>query len=274
LLFFTKGGMIKSVKYSVKKLLFDRIFSRGRKYIHKEVQNPDYQKTFTECRKIRIVYYLQNNSKKDEGCVILAHPYLSAAKQFYLEQTYFDMYHNLGFHVLTFDFNGFGETKFIDFNFHHDIEEVADWVKSNLGSNYIIGHGISFGAAQMIRMAQNHSNVFSKIIIENCLDKSIHYFKVRNKKIYFFLTLIYFLNKAQKQKNDYTKLISTITNIDKVGFIYCKQDTLTTVEMGELLIKNCVVPFEKVICEGGHLKAINDHKVYVKFIESFTKKEG
>jgi hypothetical protein len=266
--------MIKSVKYSVKKLLFDRIFSRGRKYIHKEVQNPDYQKTFSEFRKIRIVYYLQNKSKKDEGCVILAHPYLSAAKLFYLEQTYFDMYHKLGFHVLTFDFNGFGETKFIDFNFHQDIEEVAAWVKSNLGSNYIIGHGISFGAAQMIKMAQNHSNLFSKIIIENCLDKSIHYFKVRNKKIYFFLTLIYLLNKAQKQKNDYTQLISTITNIGKVGFIYCRQDTLTTVKMGEILIKNCVVPFEKVICEGGHLKAIDDYKVYGKFIESFTKKEG
>lgn len=263
--------MNNHLKYIVKKILFDQIFTRGRKYIPTEISNPRYQKTFTKDRNICIVYFLQDKNTKPKGTVILAHPYLASAKLFYLEQTYFDIYHNLGFHVLAFDFNGFGETKFIDFNFQKDIEEAANWAKSNLRTNVIIGHGISFGAAQMIRMAQNNSTLFSKIIIENCLDKSIHYFKIRNKKIYYFLTILYLFNRNQKQKNDFTKLISTIKNIDTVGFIYCKNDTLTTIEMCELLMKNCLVPYEKLYCNGIHLKAIEDSEKYNAFIKDFTR---
>ena len=57
------------------------------------------------------------------------------------------------------------------------------------------------------------------------------------------------------KNHDYSKGVQSIKNISDTLFLYNTDDTLTTIEMGEKLQKNCIVPSQMVIFGGKHLEA-------------------
>ncbi|MFZ1704850.1 MAG: hypothetical protein WAT79_10930 [Saprospiraceae bacterium] len=256
---------------SVKKLVFNQIFPRGKQYVHNLNLQQKFEKHFTDSRKICVWYQEQKVWQNSKGTVILAHPYLKEAKLFFANQSHKDIYLQNGFNVVIFDFNGFGESKFNDFHFDKDIDEVVSWIKMYHHTSIIIGHGISFGASQLIVQCSKNTGQFSGLVIENCIDKSLHYFKRRNLKVYYFLKFIQVINPSYKSNSDFVSLMKNIHHLKSVAFIYGEEDTVTTPEMGNKLMAKCKVPYQSFTGKKSHLKAIEEKNVYGPFLEKFLR---
>lgn len=257
-------------KYKVRKWLFDRIFPRGRQYVKNQVLPEGYLEFRSPERALRII--AKNPGQPANGFVICAHPYLSDASGFFINNGHVELYEKLNFQLILFDFNGFGESPFSDFHFDLDIADIYRWIRDRNTELPVFLHGISFGASQIIRFLKNHNNAFiDSAIIENCLDKSIHYFKVRNKNIFHFLRLMGLIRPSIRKEGDFAKIIRYVRNVGKIAFIYGKNDLLTTPGMGVMLQNNCPVAFDVLLYEGKHLKAIEEKHVYHQFLEKFLK---
>lgn len=255
-------------RYKIRKWLFDRIFPRGRQYVKNQAFPEGYMVYKSPERALRII--TRNPDRAAKGIVICAHPYLSDACGFFINNGHADLYKKLNIQLILFDFNGFGESPFSDFNFDLDIADIYRWTRERNRDLPIFLHGISFGASQIIRFLKNHNNSFvDSAIIENCLDKSIHYFKLRNKKIFFFLRLLGMIRPTVRKEGDYTEIIRHVRNIGRMAFIFGKNDLLTTTRMGNMLQKNCPVPSDVLLYEGKHLKAIEEKHEYQPFLEKF-----
>jgi hypothetical protein len=263
--------MKSAATYKARKYLFDKIFTRGKQYLHDPTLYEEMT-PFTEPeRKIAGWYFMPREVTNNTQVVILAHPYLAAAKSFFLKENHVREYKKYGYGVVIFDFNGFGESAFIDFDFYKDILAVYAWTIKELHPEVISIHGISFGASQILRAAGRNKLPGIKIIIENCLDKSIHYFKVRNIRLYYFFKILYLLNPKAKREADFVGMAENIQNVSQILYIYCKNDSLTTTDMGRKLMNKTKVPFRYQECPGEHLKAIYDAPTYMNFI---TEKTG
>lgn len=199
--------------------------------------------------------YFRRQKSMSEGMVILCHPYVISASQFFLERGHAAMYFELGYDVCIFDFNGFGLSRFEDFDFWKDIKIVHDFIRAESFATPIHLHGISFGAAQII-LFLTKENLTINAIIENCLDQNTSYYKVRNRKIYQFFKVLMAVIPGFNKDHVYTKTIKNMYNTNTL-FIYNKQDTLTTIAMGQKLFASLPSAQKQfTILEGRHLEAI------------------
>jgi len=240
--------------------------SRGLQYQHNPLLINGWIRILTSNRNIMTLIKWPNDAMVHK-IVILAHPYLSDAKLFYLKRPYVDFYLNAGYGVVVFDFNGFGESAFIDFNHDLDILDVAKAVQISFPKVEIFAHGISFGAANLINAITNQKHGISKVIIENCLDKNVHYYKKRKKMLFFLMKALSPFYRELKQKGDFDQRIKEVKDISELGFIYGEDDDLTTITMGKILANNCPVDNDFLICKGKHLEGIvKDNIVYQNFI--------
>lgn len=260
------------IKKIIRNYTHKLLLPRGRKYNPDSKLENGWIKTIEEYnhKKICILYKKADSSPK--GAVILAHPYLSDAKLFYLRRGHAKMYLSLGFDVFLFDFNGFGESPFLNFDYEEDIMIVANFAKTFNPSQLLFGHGISFGASHTLSYSAWKTNVFDKIIIENCLDSNLSYYKKRNKKLHFLMLGLMKAFPTVNKNHDYTKSIKNLKNISNVLFIYNTEDDLTTMDMGKKLFQNCNIPGKLEIFQGKHLNAFQDNeKRYPEVISSFLE---
>lgn len=252
--------------------LLRKILPRSIQYLHEPSVNQLYKSFVTSTRKIKLLYSEATKKNSESKVVILAHPYLAQAKLYFHHSGHVQYYKDSGFSIIFFDFNGFGESPFSDFYFEKDIEEVVHWAETFLQSNHLILHGISFGASQIIKYGRNIIRPGTLCIIENCLDKGIHYFLKRNIAIYIFLKFMYTILPNQRRKDDFTYGISLCVGFKGAAFIYGRDDLLTTPKMGEKIIKNCPVSYDSIILPGKHLEGIRQIPDYQVFLNWFFNK--
>ena len=243
---------------------------RGKNYISDLQLETGWTKIKEAYKQKQICILYKKTDIKSKGTIILAHPYLADAKLFFLRRGHAEMYLKLGFDVFLFDFNGFGESPFLNFAYEEDLMIVAEFAKSLNPVLSVSGHGISFGASHTLTYATFKNNVFDNIIIENCLDSNLSYYRKRNKKLHFLMLGLMKIFPKVNKNHDYTKNIKHLKNINDVLFIYNMGDDLTTIAMGEQLLQNCNKSCKMEIFEGKHLNAFQDNeKRYTEVISSF-----
>jgi len=246
------------MKSPTKKVLHKILFKRALKYKSQPELEINYTKTYIESRDKKICILTNVEKKSDSPIVILAHPYLSEAKLFYIKNGHADMYRSIGISVVLLDFNGFGESPFVNFRFEDDIEMTAEWISEKYPHRKIIIHGISFGASHTITYGKFPQNIAHKTIIENCLDSNLSYYKKRNRKIYLLTKLLMTLYPRGNKNHDYVSSIKEQKNIKKTLLIYNDEDDLTTLEMGQNLKNACNIPQQFEIFHGKHLNALKE----------------
>ena len=208
--------------------------------------------------------------KSTNRCVFLIHPYHKDAKDFFLQSGHPEIYNTLGFHVVIFDFNGFGQSPNIGFDFDQDIVTVVEYMMGYLGTTFHVAHGISFGAAMLLK-ALTHNTGIQKAIIENCLDETPNYYNKRNIYLYIIMKAIFFLFPAWKASNQYYDVIKNIKDIEELCLIYNIADDLTTPEMGTKLLQHAIVNCQFHLLKGRHMEAISaDRKKYIDILESYV----
>lgn len=81
-----------------------------------------------------------------QGTLVLAHPMGKAAKGFWMRQGHAALFRLAGFHVLVFDFNGFGESEARSFDYPSDAFAAGKFAQARFPALPVGLVGASFGA--------------------------------------------------------------------------------------------------------------------------------
>lgn len=125
-------------------------------------------------RNITAIHITKSNQPK--GVVIFGHPISKKAKYFYGDNSRIGIYLENNFDVVTFDFNGFGESDRIDLRYWKDAQAVIIHFKQIFQNTPFVLHGVSFGAFHVLR-AHNDLPKNSVVVLENMSRSLYDYWK-------------------------------------------------------------------------------------------------
>ncbi len=109
------------------------------------------------------------------GVVVCAHPMGLAAKGFWLRYGHAQALHEAGFHVLAFDFNGFGESPSTNFDYPQDVMAAGHWARQRFPGLPVHALAASFGAMKTLDAIDDPSFPFDSVVAEGCAP-SLHQF--------------------------------------------------------------------------------------------------
>lgn len=200
--------------------------------------------------------------------VIFAHPISKKAKYWFTEGNRIKAYIDLGYDIVLFDFNGFGESDRIDFFYWKDAESVIHYMSMQPNISQIVLHGISFGSFQIIR-ATSSLPLNSVVVLENTSRSLFDYWKrwfvTRNA-----IRVIEFMRLQSIKDMDAISYFKNLERDDlKFIFIVCDNDRFTPADEGEDLASYVKSDKEFVIFKGDHFDAPKtDPDKYVKLLEN------
>ncbi len=102
------------------------------------------------------------------GVVVCAHPMGFACKGFWLRHGHAQALLDAGFHVVAFDFNGFGESPSTNFDFPGDALSVGLWARSAFPGLPVHALTASFGAINTLSAIAEANFPFDKVAAEGC----------------------------------------------------------------------------------------------------------
>lgn len=102
------------------------------------------------------------------GVVVCAHPMGLACKGFWLRHGHAQKLLDAGFHVVAFDFNGFGESPSTNFDFPGDVLSVGQWARSTFPGLPVHALTASFGAINTLSAIAEAAFPFDKVVAEGC----------------------------------------------------------------------------------------------------------
>jgi hypothetical protein len=259
------------LKAAIKKRLHSILMPRGKNYMHLSEleQGWDTVSVSKSQKSISAIYKILDLKFPT---VILCHPYLAESRQFFLKRGHAQMYLDMKVNVVIFDFNGFGKSEFINFKYEEDLDMVLGYFKKFMPESKFVGHGISFGASQVINYTSHLNHQFDHIIIENCLDSNLSYYKKRNPKLYFLMRGLMILVPGVNKNHNYVKSAKNISSVKSALLIYNEGDDLTTISMGRQIQQNLTVENQFFVCKGKHLEAYEKNKIeYTQAIKNLVE---
>lgn len=100
------------------------------------------------------------------GVLLLAHPMGFAAKGFFVKYGHVELFRGAGYHCVSFDFNGFGESESTSFEYPLDLLAVAHWARARFPALPLAAVGASFGAMRAIEAAADPGCPFDVVVAE------------------------------------------------------------------------------------------------------------
>jgi len=102
------------------------------------------------------------------GVVVCAHPMGLAAKGFWLRHGHAQALLDAGFHVVAFDFNGFGESASTNFDYPADALAVGRWAQARFPGLPVHALPASFGAMNTIAAMALPGFPYRRVVAEGC----------------------------------------------------------------------------------------------------------
>ncbi|MFS2035106.1 alpha/beta hydrolase [Polaromonas sp. CT11-55] len=102
------------------------------------------------------------------GVVVCAHPMGYACKGFWLRHGHAQALLDAGFHVVAFDFNGFGESPSTNFDFPGDVLSVGNWARGAFAGLPVHALTASFGAMNTLSAIAEADFPYDKVVAEGC----------------------------------------------------------------------------------------------------------
>jgi len=102
------------------------------------------------------------------GVVVCAHPMGYACKGFWLRHGHAQALLDAGFHVVAFDFNGFGESPSTNFDFPGDALSVGRWARGAFAGLPVHALAASFGAMNTLSAIAEADFPYDKVVAEGC----------------------------------------------------------------------------------------------------------
>ena len=80
------------------------------------------------------------------------------------------------------------------------------------------------------------------------------------------------MSSSLNKNHDYVKSAAHIHSVDEVLMIYNSEDDLTTIDMGQKILGQCVLPARMEIFEGKHLEAFQKNpEKYTSTIKTYLE---
>ncbi len=102
------------------------------------------------------------------GVVVCAHPMGLACKGFWLRHGHAQALREAGFHVLAFDFNGFGESPSTSFDYPADAMAAGQWARRRFPGLPVHALSASFGAIHTLNAIDHPDYPFDSVVAEGC----------------------------------------------------------------------------------------------------------
>lgn len=100
------------------------------------------------------------------GVVVLAHPMGLAAKGFWLKYGHAEAFVARGYHVVAFDFNGFGESESTSFDYPGDLIAAGLFARRTFSGVRVFAVGASFGAMRALEAMSEPAQPFDGVVAE------------------------------------------------------------------------------------------------------------
>jgi uncharacterized protein len=133
------------------------------------------------------------------GVVVCAHPMGFAAKGFWLRHGHAQALLEAGYHVLAFDFNGFGESPSTNFAYPQDLMTVGQWTRRRFPGLPLHVLGASFGAMHALSCIDDPAFPFDSVVAEACAPSLAQFWKAYPFP-YAVLQLMRMVAPASEQK--------------------------------------------------------------------------
>lgn len=105
---------------------------------------------------------------RGRGVVVCAHPMGLAAKGFWLRNGHAAALLEAGFHVLAYDFNGFGESPSTTFEYPLDAIAAGQWARERFPGLPVHALCASFGALNTLSAIDNPAFPYDSVVAEGC----------------------------------------------------------------------------------------------------------
>lgn len=178
-----------------------------------------------------------------KATIVLGHPLGKAAKGYFLKHGYADLLRNHGYHVVVFDFNGFGESSVGSFSFHEDVLAIGQAALDQMPELPLGYLGISLGGQGATIAFADARNPYDFAIVESAPTTLDEYW-VRFPFAYRAFRLIARLVPAYARSLRMVERIKEARNLQSLLFIYSHTDELAPVAMGQRFLHNSPVPAE------------------------------
>ena len=187
-----------------------------------------------------------------KATLVLGHPMGKEAKGFFLKHGYADLLRDHGYHVVVFDFNGFGESGVGNFSYHEDMVAVGR-VAAERVSDLPVGYlGISLGGQWATVAFADARHPYQFAIVESA-PTTLEEFWVRFPLAYRTLQLIAFVSPAFARSVRIVERIKEARGVQSLLFIYSATDDWAPVAMGQRFQRNSPVPAELwTVAQGKH----------------------
>ena len=208
------------------------------------------------------------------GTVVLAHPMKSLGKYYFIEYGHTNLYLSLGYNVVLFDFNGFGESDDRGFDFPNDVVKAIEFAKKQFPNLPLFLHGVSFGASQIILGSLEVNENINGLVVESAVSSNLAYYKGRGSRLYHLLNLYNNVFPKKNEHNIYTKMVAKL-NKTPLLFIYGTQDVITPLWMGEKLFKAAKTKKQLEVFDTKHLTTITEEpEKYTSVIQTFLARHS
>jgi pimeloyl-ACP methyl ester carboxylesterase len=102
------------------------------------------------------------------GVVVCAHPMGLACKGFWLRNGHAQALLDAGFHVLAYDFNGFGESPSTNFDYPSDALAAGRWAQQRFAGLPVHALCASFGAMNTLDALADDGFPYQRVVAEGC----------------------------------------------------------------------------------------------------------
>ncbi|HXH24680.1 MAG TPA: alpha/beta fold hydrolase [Vicinamibacterales bacterium] len=206
------------------------------------------------------------------GAVVLAHPLSVAAKGFWLKHGHAELLRRAGFAVLAFDFNGFGESDSLDFDYPADVIAAGAYLRARASNLPLAVVGASFGAGWALCAMANESHPFRAAVLEAAFPSLPFYWR-RYPLAYAILRTSQLLYPRLEQTLRPSRAATQLKHSPHILLIYGDADSLTPLQVGvelQAAMSTCTVVETWTVPEADHNLALQTaSEAYAHHVTSF-----
>jgi len=112
-----------------------------------------------------------------KGVVVLCHPFIKYGMSWFLRSRYQDWLSTSGYHVIAFDFKGFGRSSLGGISFGDDLSTIVGWTQNQFPGLPIHLFGVSFGGYHAIHSLARHHLQITCAIFDSVPMDLRHFFQ-------------------------------------------------------------------------------------------------
>ena len=182
------------------------------------------------------------------GVVVCAHPMGFATKGFWLRYGHAARLLEAGFHVIAFDFNGFGESPSTNFDYPGDVLSVGHWARREFAGLPLHALTASFGAISTLSAIAEPDFPFERVVAEGCPPSLPEFWKAY-PFAHAVLEIGRRINPASEQRLRPVHHLPRMREGVELLLIHSHGDRWTPVAFGDALEKAAPRPVQRLLLD-------------------------